>query len=82
MSANESLTNKRTLQNITKAQKEIEKLEAEEATEASGGASAATTNGVNGKKADDKAVEEVTAELKDSSIEEKTEEPATAATAA
>ncbi|TPX06968.1 uncharacterized protein E0L32_011113 [Thyridium curvatum] len=66
-----------TQRNIEKAKKEIEKIEAKEAAEANGEATEA--NGVNGKKSDDKAVAEVTSELKDASIEDKKEEGAAAA---
>jgi hypothetical protein len=55
-------------QNIEKAKKDIEKLEAEEAAEAS---DTTTPNGANGKKADDKAVAEVTEAVKNVSVEEK-----------
>lgn len=65
------------MQNIEKAKKEIEKIEAKEAAEANGESTEA--NGVNGKKSDDKAVAEVTSELKDASIEDKKEEGAAAA---
>ena len=54
-------------QNIEKAKKEIERLEAEEAAEASGTATP------NGKKAEDKAVAEVTEGVKDVSVEDKKE---------
>jgi hypothetical protein len=56
------------LQNIDKAKKELAKLEAEEA-----GETAAATNGVNGDK--DK-VADVTKDLKETKIEDKTEEKA------
>lgn len=57
-----------TQRNIDKAKKEIEKLENEEAAEANG------ESGVNGKKTDDdKAVAEVTSDLKDATIEDKEE---------
>ncbi|KAJ9137333.1 Nuclear segregation protein (Bfr1) [Pleurostoma richardsiae] len=64
-----------TQRNIEKAKKEIEKLESQEAEEeaAAKGSGAATPNGVNGK-SDDKAVADVTADLKDASIEDKKEE--------
>lgn len=59
-------------QNIEKAKKEIEKLEAEEAAESG----TATPNGVNGKKGEDKAVADVTSDMKDASLEDKKEEVA------
>ncbi|EON96556.1 putative nuclear segregation protein [Phaeoacremonium minimum UCRPA7] len=61
-----------TQRNVEKAKKEIEKLEADEAAESG----TATPNGVNGKKGEDKAVADVTADLKDSSLEDKKEEVA------
>ncbi|KLU81445.1 hypothetical protein MAPG_00534 [Magnaporthiopsis poae ATCC 64411] len=56
-----------TQRNIDKAKKEIEKIEAEEAAGQDG------SNGVNGK-GDDKAVADVTSDLKETSIEDKGEE--------
>ncbi|KAI1386308.1 uncharacterized protein F4822DRAFT_311950 [Hypoxylon trugodes] len=57
-----------TQRNVEKAKKEIEKIEAEEAAEASG---TATPNGVNGDKKSDDKVAEVTSDLKEASLEEK-----------
>lgn len=69
-------------QNIEKAKKEIEKIEAEEAKDngtkktASGvatpnGDAAAATTTENGDKSDDKTVEKVTEDIKETTLEDK-----------
>lgn len=77
-------------QNVEKARKEIEKIEAEEAKErepknTASGAATPPTNGdaatttENGDNSEDKAVEEVTGDVKEVTLEDKKDEEVAAA---